>query len=102
VKIGCPKEIKNREYRVGLTPASAAAYVQSGHEVFIEKGAGLQAGFTDEEYVAAGARILESAKMVWDTAEMIVKVKEPLAAEYGLMKNHSLYSLISILQLILN
>ncbi|MCE5202356.1 MAG: alanine dehydrogenase [Synergistaceae bacterium] len=90
MKIGCPKEIKNREYRVGLTPASAAAYVQSGHEVFIEKGAGSQAGFTDEEYVAAGARILESAKMVWDTAEMIVKVKEPLAAEYGLMKKSQL------------
>lgn len=87
MKIGCPKEIKNREYRVGLTPASAATYVRAGHEVFVETGAGLQAGFNDHEYVAAGAKILDSAGKVWETADMIVKVKEPLKPEYNLMRD---------------
>lgn len=87
MKIGCPKEIKNREYRVGLTPASASTYVRAGHEVFVETGAGLQAGFNDHEYVAAGAQILDSAEKVWETSEMIVKVKEPLKPEYGLMRD---------------
>jgi len=86
MKIGCPKEIKNREYRVGLTPATARTYRSAGHDVFIEKGAGLEAGFSDGEYVKSGATILETAGMVWDTADMIVKVKEPLPEEYGRMK----------------
>lgn len=64
MKIGCPKEIKNREYRVGLTPASASAYIKAGHEVFVETGAGLQSGFIDHEYVSAGAKILDSAEHV--------------------------------------
>jgi len=86
MRIGCPKEIKNREYRVGLTPAAASTYVDAGHEVFVEKDAGIQAGFNDSEYVSAGAKILASAEDVWETADMIVKVKEPLEAEYGLMR----------------
>ena len=86
MKIGCPKEIKNREYRVGLTPGAASAYVGAGHDVVIERGAGAGAGFTDEEYLAVGAKIRNTAKEIWDYAEMIVKVKEPLAAEYPLMK----------------
>ena len=86
MRIGCPKEIKNREYRVGLTPAAAATYISEGHEVFVEKDAGIQAGFNDSEYVSAGAKILASAEDVWETADMIVKVKEPLEAEYGLMR----------------
>ena len=87
MKIGCPKEIKNREYRVGLTPAAASTYVDAGHEVFVEKDAGLQAGFNDSEYISAGAKILDSAENVWEAADMIVKVKEPLKAEYGLMRD---------------
>lgn len=87
MKIGCPKETKNREYRVGITPASASTYVRAGHEVFIETNAGLQAGFNDNEYAAAGAMILDSAELVWKTADMIVKVKEPLKPEYDLMRD---------------
>lgn len=87
MKIGCPKEIKNREYRVGLTPASVSTYVRAGHEVFVEASAGLQAGFNDHEYTAAGATILDSAEKVWQASDMIVKVKEPLKPEYGLMKD---------------
>ena len=87
MRIGCPKEIKNREYRVGLTPASTSTYVDAGHEVFVEKDAGLQAGFNDSEYISAGAKILDSAENVWEAADMIVKVKEPLKAEYGLMRD---------------
>ncbi|MFA5671948.1 MAG: alanine dehydrogenase [Synergistaceae bacterium] len=87
MRIGCPKEIKNREYRVGLTPAAASTYVDAGHEVFVEKDAGLQAGFNDSEYISAGAKILDSAENVWESADMIVKVKEPLKAEYGLMRD---------------
>ena len=87
MRIGCPKEIKNREYRVGLTPAAASTYVDAGHEVFVEKNAGLQAGFNDSEYISAGAKILDSAENVWEAADMIVKVKEPLKPEYGLMRD---------------
>jgi alanine dehydrogenase len=87
VKIGCPREIKNREYRVGLTPASVAAFVSGGHEVALEKDAGIKSGFSDAEYSAAGAVILKDAREVWETADMIVKVKEPLPEEYCLMRD---------------
>ncbi|QTX33097.1 alanine dehydrogenase [Aminithiophilus ramosus] len=90
MKIGCPREIKNHEYRVGLTPAAVRAYVAAGHELFVEEGAGAGSGITDEEYVAAGATILATADEVWHEAEMIVKVKEPLAAEYSQMKEGQL------------
>lgn len=90
MKIGCPKEIKNHEYRVGLIPASVRVYVSSGHEVFIQKGAGLGSGITDEEYLAAGAKILETAEEVWAQSDMIVKVKEPLSQEYPLMREGQL------------
>lgn len=90
MKIGCPKEVKNHEYRVGLIPAAAHTYVAAGHEVFIEKGAGLGSNIPDSEYQAAGAKILDTAKQVWDTSDMIVKVKEPLPQEYDLMKNEQL------------
>lgn len=88
MKIGCPKEIKIREGRVGLTPAAAATYLLEGHEVYIEKGAGEQSGFSDREYVDIGAKILESAEKIWEIADMIVKVKEPLPAEYKLMRRN--------------
>jgi len=80
--IGLPKEIKNNEFRVGLTPGAVGAYVAAGNKVYVEKGAGLGSGFEDAEYVANGAEILDTAKEVWDAAEMIVKVKEPLESEY--------------------
>lgn len=80
--IGLPKEIKNNEFRVGLTPGAVGAYVNAGNRVYVEKGAGLGAGFEDAEYIASGAEILDTAKEVWDIAEMIVKVKEPLESEY--------------------
>ena len=80
--IGLPKEIKNNEFRVGLTPGAVGAYVNAGNTVYVEKGAGLGAGFEDAEYIANGATMLDTAKEVWDIAEMIVKVKEPLESEY--------------------
>lgn len=82
--IGCPTEIKAQEGRVGVTPAMVFAFKKAGHSVFIQKGAGLGSGFTDEEYVENGARILDTAKEVFDASEMIIKVKEPLPAEYDL------------------
>lgn len=80
--IGLPKEIKNNEFRVGLTPGLVSAYVQAGHTVLVEKGAGLGAGFSDQEYVDAGAGIEAEAASVWAKADMIVKVKEPIECEY--------------------
>ena len=81
MRIGCPKEIKVREYRVGLTPAAAREAIARGHEVLVETGAGAGAGFPDADYVAVGARIAADAGEVFAQAEMIVKVKEPQAAE---------------------
>ncbi|WP_145333156.1 alanine dehydrogenase [Paenibacillus xylanexedens] len=83
MRIGIPKEIKNNENRVAMTPAGTADFVTAGHQVFIEQGAGLGSGFTDQEYVKAGALIVEEAAQVWQDAELILKVKEPLASEYG-------------------
>ena len=82
MNIACAKEIKNNEFRVGITPDNARAYVSHGHKVFIEKGAGLGSGFSDEEYIKAGAHIIDTAKEVWDLADMMIKVKEPLESEY--------------------
>jgi alanine dehydrogenase len=86
VIIGCPKEIKDNEYRVGLTPAGAAVLVQDGHDVFVQKGAGLGSGLTDEQYIQVGAKILDSAAQVFEKAEMIIKVKEPQAVEVKMMR----------------
>ena len=85
MRIGCPKEIKAQEHRVGLTPAGVYALIRAGHEVYMEDNAGLASGFPNEEYVAEGAKILATAKEVYDIADMIVKVKEPLEPEYELM-----------------
>ena len=85
MRIGCPKEIKAQECRVGLTPAGVDALVRAGHEVYMEENAGLLSGFPNEEYVAQGAKILPTAKEVYDIADMIVKVKEPLEPEYELL-----------------
>lgn len=80
--IGLVKEIKNNEFRVGLTPGAVRAYMRAGHRVFVERGAGLGSGFPDEEYTAAGAELEDQAETVWGRAEMIVKVKEPIEPEY--------------------
>ncbi|MEM7241834.1 MAG: alanine dehydrogenase [Pseudomonadota bacterium] len=84
--IGCPKEIKNQEYRVGMTPAAAAEAVARGHSVIIETGAGIGAGFSDEDYTNQGAEILGSAQDIFAKAEMIVKVKEPQAGERKMLR----------------
>ena len=84
MKVGSVREIKNNEFRVGMIPDNVKSYVNAGHDVYIEKGAGAGSGFTDAEYEAAGAKLLDTAKEVWDTVEMMVKVKEPLPDEYPL------------------
>ena len=90
MKIGLPKEIKDNEYRVGLTPAGVHALVGAGHELFVQKSAGEGSGFADEDYVKAGAKILDTADDVWQTGDMIVKVKEPIAPEYLRMHENQL------------
>jgi alanine dehydrogenase len=81
MRIGVPKEIKNHEYRVGLVPSSVQELVHHGHQVMVQKDAGAGAGLTDADYVAAGATIIENADQIFAEADMIVKVKEPLAVE---------------------
>ena len=88
--VGLPKEIKDNEYRVGLTPAGVRALSDSGHEVIVEKSAGDGSGFADGLYEKAGAQIIGSADEVWARAEMIVKVKEPIAPEYPRMREGQL------------
>ena len=88
--VGLPKEIKDNEYRVGLTPAGVRALKDAGHEVIVEKSAGEGSGFEDSLYQRAGARIIDSADEVWATAELIVKVKEPIAPEYPRMREGQL------------
>ncbi|EEM15061.1 MULTISPECIES: alanine dehydrogenase [Bacillus] len=82
MRIGIPTEIKNNENRVAMTPAGAVHLVHNGHEIFVQKGAGLGSGFTDEEYVQAGAKLVETAEEAWNQ-EMVMKVKEPVESEYG-------------------
>ena len=90
MRIGCPREIKNREYRVGLTPESAKELVAHGHEVWIESGAGLGIGADDAEYRAAGARIVDGAQAIFAECEMVVKVKEPQAEERAMLREGQL------------
>ena len=86
MKIGCVKEIKNNEFRVGLTPDNVRAYIAAGHHVYIEKDAGVGSGFSDNEYVDAGASLIDNAADVWHLVDMMVKVKEPLECEYPLFR----------------
>ncbi len=90
MKIGCPTEIKPQEFRVGMTPDAAREAVNHGHEVLIQQGAGLGAGFTDADYIAAGAAIIDTAAEIFATAEMIVKVKEPQAVERKMLREGQL------------
>lgn len=84
--IGVPKEIKPYEERISLTPAAVHRLVKEGHTVLVEKGAGLGAGYSDEEYTAAGAKIVKKHELIFDEADMIVKVKEPMPEEYDLLR----------------
>ncbi|MGI9156023.1 MAG: alanine dehydrogenase, partial [Marmoricola sp.] len=86
MKLGVPKEVKNNEYRVAITPVGVHELASHGHEVYVEKDAGVGSSIGDEEYVAAGATILGSADDVWGDAEMVLKVKEPIAEEYPRMR----------------
>ncbi|MBB5148071.1 alanine dehydrogenase [Ureibacillus thermosphaericus] len=81
MKIGIPKEIKNNENRVAMTPAGVVTLTNAGHEVYIQKGAGLGSSFTDEDYIAAGAKIVDTAEEAW-SQELVLKVKEPIESEY--------------------
>ncbi|MEU4715533.1 alanine dehydrogenase [Micromonospora purpureochromogenes] len=85
MKVGIPREVKNHEYRVAITPAGVNEFTRHGHEVFVESGAGVGSTISDDEFAAAGAKILGTADEVWDTAELVLKVKEPIAEEYHRM-----------------
>src|ERR1700733_15832229 len=86
MRVGLPKEIKNHEYRVGLTPAGVRELVSHGHEVVVETAAGAEIGLSDDAYKAAGAVVVDTAQDVFTRAEMIIKVKEPQAAECAMLR----------------
>ena len=90
MKVGIPKEIKNNENRVGMTPAGVAELTRRGHEVSVQHTAGEGSGFSDDEYVKAGARILPTIEAVYRECDMIVKVKEPIEPEYELVRKGQL------------
>jgi len=85
VKVAIPREVKNNEFRVAITPSGVHEFVRHGHDVFIEKDAGVGSSITDEDFISAGAKILESAEDVWAAGELVLKVKEPVALEYDRM-----------------
>ena len=85
--IGVPKEIKNNEYRVAITPSGVREFVKHGHQVLIETSAGVGSAITDADYQNVGATILPTADEVWAKAELVLKVKEPIAAEYSRMRS---------------
>lgn len=90
MQIGCLKEIKAHEYRVGLIPSGVKSFVKHGHKVQVEKDAGLEAGFTNDEYEKAGAIIEKNKKKIFSNCELIIKVKEPLEPEYNLLKENQI------------
>ncbi|MEU7768110.1 alanine dehydrogenase [Nocardia sp. NPDC049190] len=97
MKIGIPREVKNHEYRVACTPAGVHELVSRGHEVYLETGAGLGSAFGDETYTVAGARVLDTADEVWGAADLVLKVKEPVAEEYGrLRENQVLFTYLHL------
>ncbi|GGT41752.1 alanine dehydrogenase [Streptomyces kurssanovii] len=97
VKVGIPREVKNNEFRVAITPAGVHELVRNGHQVFVEQNAGVGSSITDDEYVAAGARILPTADEVWATADLLLKVKEPIAEEYHrLRKDQTLFTYLHL------
>lgn len=97
VKVGIPREVKNNEFRVAITPAGVHELVRHGHQVVIERNAGVGSSITDEEFVAAGASILATADEVWATADLLLKVKEPIAEEYHrLRKDQTLFTYLHL------
>jgi alanine dehydrogenase len=97
MKVGVPKEVKNHEYRVAITPAGVNELVRNGHEVVIEANAGMGSAIPDEDFVAAGARMLPTADDVWQAADLILKVKEPVAEEYHrLRKDQVLFTYLHL------
>src|SRR4051794_19524325 len=86
MRIGVPKEVKNHEYRVAMTPAGVHELTVHGHEVFVQAGAGVGSSIPDEQYVEAGAKMIDAADEVWGTADMVLKVKEPVKEEYPRMR----------------
>jgi len=97
MNIGVPKEVKNNEFRVAITPSGVREFVKNGHAVFIEKGAGLGSAIADDDYVSVGATILNTADEVWDKAELILKVKEPIQVEYSrLRKDQVLFTYLHL------
>ena len=88
--VGIPKEIKNNENRVGMTPSGVSELTKHGHTVYVQQSAGINSGFSDEDYTSAGAQILPTIEAVYEIAEMIVKVKEPIKPEYKLIKKGQL------------
>ncbi|MER6224732.1 alanine dehydrogenase [Streptomyces sp. 900105755] len=97
VKVGIPREVKNNEFRVAITPAGVHELVRHGHQVVIERGAGLGSSIPDDEYTAAGATILDTADEVWATADLLLKVKEPIAEEYHrLRKDQTLFTYLHL------
>ncbi|MFD7099306.1 alanine dehydrogenase [Streptomyces xanthophaeus] len=97
MKVGIPREVKNNEFRVAITPAGVHELVRNGHQVFIEQNAGVGSSITDAEYVGAGAEILATADEVWATADLLLKVKEPIAEEYHrLRKDQTLFTYLHL------
>jgi alanine dehydrogenase len=97
VKVGIPREVKNNEFRVAITPAGVHELVRHGHQVVIERGAGLGSSIPDEEYTAEGAQILDTADEVWAAADLLLKVKEPIAEEYHrLRKDQTLFTYLHL------
>jgi len=97
MRIGIPKEIKDHEYRVGITPSGVKALVKAGHKVYIEKSAGIESGINDSVFRSSGAKILQTPKEVYSASDMIIKVKEPLPEEYPLLKeNQILYTFLHL------
>src|SRR5690606_40094078 len=86
MRVAVPRERKKHEYRVAITPAGVRELTERGHEVSVETEAGVGAGITDEEYLAAGAKILPTAEDVWGDGDLVLKVKEPIAEEYGFLR----------------
>ena len=86
MRVGVPAEVKNHEYRVAITPAGVHELTRQGHDVLVQAGAGTGSSITDDEFTAAGAKIAPSAEDVWQDSELILKVKEPIAIEYGRMR----------------
>ena len=97
MKIGVPKEVKNNEYRVGLTPESVSELVKNNHEVFIQKNAGAEIGFHNEQYRKVGAVIIDTAKKLYESSDLIVKVKEPIPEEFNyLNEKHTVFAYLHL------